>query len=85
MATLLMGAAAAIAVIVAVGLVRVLWGPTRADSMLAAQLLGTGGIAVLMLIGVATETSAVIDVSLALALLSAFSGVAFVYGSRRIK
>jgi multicomponent Na+:H+ antiporter subunit F len=46
--------------------------------MMAAQLLGTGGIAVLLLLGVATGLSGVIDVGLTLALLAAFAGVAFV-------
>lgn len=85
MTDLLIWAAVAIGVIVAVGLVRVLRGPTRADSMLAAQLLGSGSIAVLLLLAVATETSATVDVAMALALLSAFGGVAFVFGSGRTK
>ncbi|TVQ57883.1 MAG: multiple resistance and pH regulation protein F [Rhodobacteraceae bacterium] len=83
MAALMIWAAVAIAAIVAVGLVRVLCGPTRADSMMAAQLIGTGGIAVLLLIGVAAGAPAVVDVALALALLSAFAGVGFVLGGAR--
>ena len=39
---------------VAVGLVRILSGPGDADRMMAAQLIGTGGIASLLLIAAAT-------------------------------
>jgi multicomponent Na+:H+ antiporter subunit F len=66
---------------VALGLVRILRGPTNADRMLAAQLLGTGGVAALLLLGVATGTSALAEVGLLLALLAAFASVAFVSGA----
>ena len=67
---------------VALGLVRILRGPSAADRMMAAQLLGTGGIAVLLLLAAATGVSAAIDVALTLALLAAFASVAFVTGLR---
>ncbi len=68
---------------VALGMVRIFRGPTRADRMMAAQLLGTGGIAALLLRSDVTDTPAVIDVALVLALLAAFASVAFVVkGSR---
>jgi multicomponent Na+:H+ antiporter subunit F len=68
---------------VALGMVRIVRGPTRADRMMAAQLLGTGGIAALLLRSDVTETPAVVDVALVLALLAAFASVAFVVkGSR---
>lgn len=63
---------------VALGMVRVFRGPTRADRMMAAQLLGTGGIAALLLRSDVTATPAVIDVALLLALLAAFATAAFV-------
>jgi multicomponent Na+:H+ antiporter subunit F len=63
---------------VAVGLLRLLYGPTDADRMMSAQLLGTGGIAVLVLLGAADGTPAAIDVALTLALLAAFASAAFV-------
>ncbi len=62
---------------VGLGLARVLWGPGDADRMMAAQLLGTGGIATLLLIGAATGIDGTIDVALTLALLAAFASVAF--------
>ncbi|MCX7111945.1 MAG: monovalent cation/H+ antiporter complex subunit F [Proteobacteria bacterium] len=79
----LLTAAAFVLVLVALGLVRILRGPGDADRMMAAQLLGSGGIAALLLLGVATEAKAVIDVALTLALLAAFASVAFVQGAYR--
>jgi multicomponent Na+:H+ antiporter subunit F len=63
---------------VALGLARILRGPGDADRMMAAQLLGTGGIAALLLFGAATGEGAVVDVALTLALLAAFAAIAFV-------
>jgi multicomponent Na+:H+ antiporter subunit F len=74
----LLGAALFILVMVAVGLVRILRGPADADRMMAAQLLGTGGIAAVLLLGAATGVDATIDVALTLALLAAFASFAFV-------
>ncbi len=65
---------------VAVGLVRLLHGPANADRMMAAQLLGTGGIAMLLLMAAAMDVPALVDVALVLALLAAFASVAFVIG-----
>ena len=68
---------------VALGMVRIVRGPTRADRMMAAQLLGTGGIAALLLRSDVTKTPAVVDVALVLALLAAFASAVFVVkGSR---
>ena len=44
---------------------------------MAAQLLGTGAVAVLLLVATALGSTAVIDVALVLALLAAFLAVAF--------
>lgn len=66
---------------VAGGLVRVLRGPGMADRVMAAQLLGTGGIAVLLLVGAATATPGLADAGLTLALLAAFATVALVRGA----
>jgi multicomponent Na+:H+ antiporter subunit F len=73
----LMGVACFILVLVALGLWRVLRGPAAADRMMAAQLLGTGGIAAVLLCGAAAGQSLMIDVALILALLAAFAGLAF--------
>jgi len=60
-----------------VGLLRVFIGPTTGDRMLAAQLLGTGGVAVLLLLAFVLESPSLIDVALVFALLAAVTAVAF--------
>jgi len=74
----LLSAAAFLVLMVALGLIRVARGPGRAERMMAAQLLGTGAIGSLLLVGAATGDGAVFDVALTLALLSAFASIAFV-------
>jgi multicomponent Na+:H+ antiporter subunit F len=74
----LLATAGVILFMVAVGLVRILGGPGDADRLMAAQLIGTGGIASLLLIAVATGAHGVEDVALGLALLAAFASAAFV-------
>lgn len=81
MTDLLLAAAGFVLIMVALGLVRILRGPTVADRIMAAQLLGTGGIATLLLIGAATGMDAAVDVALALAVLAAFASAAFAYGA----
>jgi multicomponent Na+:H+ antiporter subunit F len=65
---------------VVIGLARILWGPGDADRIMAAQLLGTGGIATMLLVGVARELPAAVDLALTLAMLAAFASIAFVKG-----
>jgi len=71
-------AAGVILVTVGVGLARVLYGPRDVDRLMATQLLGTGGIAALLLAASATQVAGVENVALGLALLSSFASVAFV-------
>jgi multicomponent Na+:H+ antiporter subunit F len=78
MADFMIAAAAFVLAMVALGLVRILRGPGRAGRIMAVQLLGTGGIAVLLLLAPAIRMSGMIDVALVLALLAAFVSVAFV-------
>ena len=78
MVEFLVGAAAFILTMVALGLIRLLRGPGDADRIMAAQLLGTGGIAAVLLLGAANGEPATIDVALTLALLAAFAAFAFV-------
>ena len=82
MAEFLQGASVFVLAMVALGLARILRGPDDADRMMAAQLLGTGGIAALLLLGAATGVGAIVDVALTLALLAAFATIAFVKASR---
>jgi multicomponent Na+:H+ antiporter subunit F len=78
MSEFLVLAAAFVLAMVALGLVRILRGPGNADRLMAAQLIGTGGIAALLLLAAGTGVSAVVDAALTLALLAAFAAVAFV-------
>jgi multicomponent Na+:H+ antiporter subunit F len=80
MVEFLFATASFVLVMVALGLVRILRGPSIADRIMAAQLLSTGGIATLLLIAAATGVPAVTDVALLLALLAAFASVVFVNG-----
>lgn len=78
MTEFLLGTSVFILALVALGLIRVLRGPGDADRIMATQLLGTGGIAVVLLLGAATGEDAAVDVALTLALLAAFAAFAFV-------
>jgi multicomponent Na+:H+ antiporter subunit F len=75
---LLLGAAGLIVLTVAIGLARILRGPTDVERLMAVQLLGTGGIAALLLIAYATNVPGVEDVALGLALLAPFATIAFI-------
>ena len=78
MASFLFGATGFVLTMVALGLVVILRRPAEVDHMMAAQLLGTGGVAILLLLATATETPPMVDVALLLALFAAFAAVAFV-------
>lgn len=60
------------------GLVRVVSGPSRVDRMLAAQLFGTCGVAIILLIAHLEAVKGVVDVALVLSLLTVLAAVAFV-------
>jgi multicomponent Na+:H+ antiporter subunit F len=75
---LLLAAAGLIVLTVAVGLARILRGTDDVERLMSVQLLGTGGIAALLLIAYATNVPGVEDVALGLALLAALATVAFV-------
>jgi multicomponent Na+:H+ antiporter subunit F len=79
----LLAAAGFILAMVALGLIRILRGPDDADRMMAAQLLGTGGIAALLLVATATDAGPIIDVALLLSLVAAFATAAFVASAPR--
>lgn len=63
---------------IALGLVRVERGPGLGDRLIAAQLLGSGVVAILLLLAFATDNPALIDAALILALLAAVALVVFV-------
>jgi multicomponent Na+:H+ antiporter subunit F len=60
------------------GLVRIARGPTAADRMLVAQLFGTTGVAVLLLLAAQPGHAPLRDVALIFALLAPIAVVAFV-------
>lgn len=63
---------------IALSLLRILNGPSQADRMMGAQLIGTGGVAILVLLFLIHDQPGVLDVALLLALLAAFAAVGFV-------
>lgn len=68
---------------IAVGLWRVVRGPSRADRLLAVQLFGTTGAAVLLLLAHAQNQPALIEAALVLAVLAAVLSAALVQLLRR--
>lgn len=59
------------------GLIRILRGPSAADRMLAAQLFGTTGVAILLLLGEAAGAPALHNVGLVFALLAVVTTAVF--------
>jgi multicomponent Na+:H+ antiporter subunit F len=78
MVEFLFGTGGFVLVMVAVGLLQILRRPGNTERMMATQLLGTGGIASLLLLGAALGAPASVDVALTLALLTTFAAIAFV-------
>lgn len=68
-----LAAAVLLLLTMAIGLVRVIRSPSSGERILAVQLLGTAGIAVLLLLGAAFDSPALADVALIFALLAAVS------------
>lgn len=60
------------------GLIRILRGPTPPDRMLMAQLFGTTGVAIMLLLAEALSLPALRDVALLFALLGALATIAFI-------
>jgi multicomponent Na+:H+ antiporter subunit F len=65
----------------AAGVVRILRGPTRADRMMAAQLFGSTGVAIIVLLAFGQKVPDLVDVALVFALLAGVAVVAFVQRS----
>lgn len=66
------------------GLWRVFHGPTRADRLLAIQLFGTSGAAVLLVMAEVQAQPALLDAALILALLAAVVTAALVRFTREV-
>lgn len=85
MSTFLYITAALLLASLIIGLVRVWLGPHEADRMLSAQLFGTTGVAILLVLAIATGQRALIDIAFVLALLAAVATIAFVRRVGRAK
>jgi multicomponent Na+:H+ antiporter subunit F len=72
------GVAVFLVLTVLAGLIRVARGPTLADRLLVAQLFGTVGVAVLLLLAADPGMEALRDVALAFAILAPSTVVALV-------
>ena len=72
------GAALFILLAAAAGMARILRGPGGSDRLMASQLVGSGGVAMLLLLAAAMGEPAIIDVALMLAILAVFASVGFV-------
>lgn len=77
MTNILLGFATVLLLALLGGLVRIVRGPTRQDRMLAAQLFGTTGVGLLLLLAEATARPALRDVALLLVLLAIINAIAF--------
>ena len=73
----LQGVSAFLLATLLVALVRIWRGPTPADRMLASQLFGTTGVAILLVLSFAQSMPALLDVALTLAVLSVMAIMAF--------
>jgi multicomponent Na+:H+ antiporter subunit F len=63
---------------VSAGMVRILIGPTTADRMMASQLFGTCGVAILLLLSKGMNNPVLLDIALVIALLAAMATITFV-------
>jgi multicomponent Na+:H+ antiporter subunit F len=73
-----LGVAVFLLINIVAGLLRVWWGPTAPDRMLAAQLFGTTGAAILLLLAEGLSMPSLRDVAIVAALLASISTVVFV-------
>jgi len=63
---------------IAAGMFRILRGPTAADRMMTAQLFGTCGVAILLLLSTGMDNPVLLDIALVFALLAALATMTFV-------
>jgi len=59
-------------------MIRIINGPTVADRMMAAQLFGTCGLAILLVLAQGMDMPELIDIALAFSLLAALATMTFV-------
>lgn len=63
---------------IAAGMIRILRGPSAADRMMSAQLFGTCGVAILLLLAKGLASVVLIDIALVFSLLAALATMTFV-------
>lgn len=80
----MMWLAAILILTIAAGLWRALCGPTRADRLLALQMFGTTGTAIMLILAQWQALPALRDAALVLALLAAIVSAALVQYLRRL-
>lgn len=68
-------------VAVIIGLLRAFWGSSLEDRMLSVLLIGTGGVAITLLLSFALAAPALLDVALVMALLAAVAVIALTNGA----
>lgn len=85
MTTIYLSLALILLLSIVLGLLRIMWGPTAADRMMVAQLFGTSGVAILLLLSRALGQLIIEDVALVFAALAILSIVAFVCRAWEIK
>jgi multicomponent Na+:H+ antiporter subunit F len=78
MSAVYLGAALVLLLTIILGLGHVFRQPGRADSLLAALLFGSTGVALVLVLGQGLGLSRALDIALVFALLAAVLGVAFV-------
>lgn len=82
MQTFYLGVACFLLLTMVLGLVRVFMGPRQEDRLVAVQLFGTTGVAVLLLLAAVLDAPAVRNTAMLFAVLAVLAVVAFVHGSR---
>lgn len=78
MTTLLSCIVCALIFVLLMGFTQIMKGASAADGMLSAQLFSTCGVAIIVLLSVIQEQSALLNVALTLALLSPITLIAFI-------
>ncbi|WP_045222714.1 monovalent cation/H+ antiporter complex subunit F [Desulfonatronum thioautotrophicum] len=73
-----LGVACFLLLTMVVGLLRVFFGPDQEDRLVAVQLFGTTGVAVLLLLAAALDAPAVRNAAMVFAVLAVLTVVAFV-------
>ncbi|MDW7774068.1 MAG: monovalent cation/H+ antiporter complex subunit F [Desulfobulbaceae bacterium] len=63
---------------VAMGMIRIISGPTVADRMMAAQLFGTSGLAILLVLARGMDMPELTDIALTFSLLATLVSMTFV-------